>query len=104
MAEPIPVWLINCGACGAQVGVENEIVFWFPLVVWGCGGRWGLCFLIGISCVSGYESLPCVFGLGLPLPTVGSPLAVMVRSCYDLYGWYFPDVLWDRRELFVFSC
>jgi len=41
---------------------------------------------------------------GVPLPTVGSPLAVMVRSCYDLCGWYFPDVLWDRRELFVFSC
>jgi len=39
---------------------------------------------------------------GVALPTVGSSLAVMVRSCYDLYGWYFPDVLWDRQVLFVF--
>jgi len=41
---------------------------------------------------------------GVALPTVGGSLAVMVRSCYDLYGWYFPDVLWDRQVLFVFSC
>jgi len=55
--------------------------------------------LAGISCVFG-----SALGLlaGVALPTVGSSLAVMVQSRYNLYAWYFPDVLRNRREVFVF--
>jgi len=68
----------------------------------GLLGLVGFLFFVEISCVSCYESLPCVFGLGLPCRLWEVSHAVIVRSCYDLYEWYFPDVLWDRQVLFVF--
>jgi len=87
----------------AHVGVEVEIVLVFSC---GMGLRGPVGFLFfgwDFLCLWLRVSALCL-RIGVALPTVGSSLAVMVRSCYDLYGWYFPDVLWDRRELFVFSC
>ena len=50
MAEPMPVWLIDCGACGAcgaQVGVEIEIVFGFLLCYWAARAVRAFVFWLG---------------------------------------------------------
>ena len=78
------------------------------ILVFFCGG--GLLghvrmvlFLVRISCILATSFCLWVFGrTGVALPTVGSSLAVMVQSRYNLYGWYFPDVLRNRQEVFVF--
>ena len=47
VAEPMPVWLIDCGACGAQVGIEIEIVFGFLLCYWAARAVRAFVFWLG---------------------------------------------------------
>ena len=103
VAEPMPGWRLCVVAVGAP---RWEIDFGFLMWRWFCEAmlRWFCVFWLGfpVSLAASF-CLGSLGGLGLPLPTVGGSLTVMVRSRYGLYGWYFPDVLRDRQELFVYT-
>ena len=101
VAEPIPVRLIWLWRVWRMLGLRLKLFLVFSCVI----GLWGLLELLFFGWDFLYlwlRVLVLCLWTRVALPTVGSSPAVMVRSCYDLYGWYFPDVLWDRQVLFVF--